>query len=182
MQVRPDEVVDLRRRPRDPADHLLLLNAVGEKRKWLRLRVARLDVEPREVDRPREQPAGRAGLEAIDPNAHALEGPAHPGRGPLPCPSAGRLRFAGVHHRLQERARREHDGRRPILGIAPHPYARHPPLGPPRASRARRLDDQIVGRLLPEREAVGLLDDPLGLHLIELLVGLRPRPVHRRPL
>ena len=131
VQVRPDEVVDLRRRPRDPADHLLLLDAVGQKRKWLRINVARLDVEPRKIDRPREQPAGRAGLEPIDPDPDALEGPAHTDRGSLPRPATGRLRLAGVHDGLQEGAGREHDGRRPILGITPHPHARDPPLGPP---------------------------------------------------
>jgi hypothetical protein len=144
--------------------------------------VARLHVELREIDRPRRQPAGRAGLEAVDRDAGPLEGLAHARRGALPRPATGGPGLARVHHGLEKGARGEHDRRGVVFGVAADANADDPP-GRRAVPRARDLlEQQVLDRLLAEVEVHGLLDDPLDLHLVEPLVGLGPRPVHRRPL
>ena len=85
-----------------------------------------------------------------------------------------------MHHRLQEGAGREDDRPGVILRIAADANANDPPRGTFR--RMPLLDDEVIDRLLSQVEVLGLLDDPLHLHLIELLVGLRSRPMHGRPL
>ena len=139
-----------------------------------------MHVELREIDRPRRQPAGRAGLEAVDAKAEGCQCQAHPRRRPLPCPSAGNLRLAGVHHRLQEGACGEDDRPGVIFRIATDANAHDPPHGTFR--RVPFLDDEVIDCLLPQVEALDLLDNPLHLHLVELLVGLRSGAVHGRPL
>ena len=182
VEVGPDEVVDLGARPRDPADHLLLLDPVGEERERLRVGVTGLHFEPREVDRRGREPAGRAGLEAVDRDAGPLEGLAHARRGALPRPATGGPGLARVHHGLEKGARGEHDRRGVVFGVAADANADDPP-GRRAVPRARDLlEQQVLDRLLAEVEVHGLLDDPLDLHLVEPLVGLGPRPVHRRPL
>ena len=74
VEIGPNQIVNLGCRPRDPADHLLLGDAVGEERKWLRVGIARLHFELREVDARRRQPAGRARLEAIDREPEPRQG------------------------------------------------------------------------------------------------------------
>ena len=182
MEIGPDEVVDLGRGSRDPADHLLTVDRVGQERERLRLGITRLLVELRKVDARRRQPTGRARLEAVDHDAEPMEGRRDPRRGALPCPAAGRLRLAGMHHRLKERAGGEHDRRCAILGVAANPHARHPPRGSGHAVAPERLHEEFFDGLLPQVEIRRLLNESLRLHLIELLVSLSPRPVHRRPL
>ena len=182
VEVGPDQVMDRRRGPGDPAGDLRLLDRIAEKGERLRLGIARLLLEPGVVDRAAGQPAGRAGLEAVDLEARRRQRPAQAAGGALPCPTAGSLRLAGVHHGLEKRPGRQHDRPGPILGIAADPHADDPPGRAAGAGRGERFDEQFLDRLLPEVEVGRLLDEPLDLHLVELLVGLGPRPVHRRPL
>ena len=169
VEIGPDQGMDLGGGARDPAMKLRLLDRVRQERKGLWIGIPRLDLQLRKIDRAGREPAGGAGLEAVDPDAEALECPAHACRGSLPCPAAGRLRLAGMHHR-----------RGPILCLPAHSHTNHP--GRVGVGARSLLQQQFLHQLLPQVEVGGLLDDAFHLHLIEPLVGLGPGAVHRRPL
>ena len=139
------------------------------------------------VDRAAIEPRRRAGLESRQPKAEPRERAADAARRSFAGPAAGRLRFAGVHERLQERAGREHDGPRTVDGIAADANTDDARIESAIESIVlTRLDlvfrQQILDHFLPQREIRLLLDEPLDLGLIRLLIGLRPRAVHRRAL
>ena len=112
VQVRADQVVHRRIGVRDPAGQLLDVEPIGEKRERLGPVVARLQFDAVVVDRAAVEPRRRAGLEPLESKAQPRQRPADAGGGAFARPAAGRLRLAGVHQRLQERAGGEHDGRR----------------------------------------------------------------------
>ena len=182
VEVGPDQVMDRGACPRDPAEQLLLVDRVGEKREGLRLGVARLLLERVKVDALRRESAGGAGLEPLEAEAGRGERPAHARGRPLPRSAAGGGRLTGVHHRLEEGAGGEYDRRRVILRVAANPHAGDPPGGAAGAVADLPLEKQLIDQFLAQIEVRCLLDEPLDLHLIEPLVGLGPRPVHRRPL
>ena len=106
-----------------------------------------------------------------------------PVRGSLARPPAGRLRFAGVHHGLQERAGGENHGigadrpRRPAR--APRtPRAGTVTVAPRRTCSVRRSSTVSCRNATLRLQ----LDDMLDRLLIGPLVGLRSGAVHGRAL
>ena len=93
-------------------------------------------------------------------------------------PAAARLRLAGVHDRLEEGAGREDDGYTgdPIERVAAGPDADDP------ATRSFAVEDDRLDHLLAEGKVLGLFDPMLERELVELLVRLGPRRMHRGAL
>src|SRR5262249_37517147 len=121
VEVGADEIVDRLVGVGDVAAHLWLGDALRSEAERPRLGGAGLLLAPGEGNRPAVQPACRPGLEAGELEAAPREAVADRLAGAVAGAAAARLRFAGVHHGLEERARRQHDRLRPVQCLA----ARH---------------------------------------------------------
>ena len=113
------------------------LDPVGQERERDRVVVARLDLQPREVDRPAVEPGRRAGLEPPELEAERAQAPREPFGRDVARAAAGGLDLAGMHQGLEERAGGQDDGAGAVLDAAPAAHARRRDRrrsGPPRPS------------------------------------------------
>ena len=176
VQVRPDQLVQLRRRVGDPAGQLPAVDPLGEEGEGFRLGVAGLKLGFLVVDGCGGQPGRRAGLEAGQPNAQALQGPAQALAGRLAHAAARRGGLADVEQAAHEGAGAENDRRGPIDRAAGDANAADALL------TAAGFHHEVLDGLLAERQSRLLLAEAADFLLIGPLVGLRPRAVHGRPL
>ena len=101
--------------------------------------------------------------------------------GAVAGPAAARLRLAGVHDRLEERAGGQDDGAGAVERVAAGDDADDACVAA-LATRAAVFEQQPFDHLLPQRQVRLVLDAALHRELVELLVGLGARRVHRRAL
>ena len=182
MEVFADQGVDGGIRSGDPAVDLVAGEGFAEEGERLRVGVARLAFEAGGVDRSGGEPAGGAGLEAVETDAGLGQAAADPRGRSLPCPSPRRLGLAGVHDRLEEGPGGEHDRRRPVLGPTDDADADGPHRLARLACGREWLEEQAIDEFLAEIEPRHLLHESLHLELVVPFVGLGPGAVHRRPL
>src|SRR5882724_9703216 len=100
------------------AVELRLDDALGGEAERLRLVVARLLFETAEVDRAAVEPARRPRFEAGELKARGVQAVAERLGRHIAGPAAACLRFAGVHQRLEEGARRQDDSLRAVQSAA----------------------------------------------------------------
>src|SRR5690606_26865238 len=112
-------------RVRDVAGHLLDIERAIEERKRLRRIVPGLQFGTIVVDGPPVKPWWSSGFETFQSNANSREGSANASGSTLPCPSASRLRLAGMHQGLQECPRGEDNGRRAVDGTSSNLHTGH---------------------------------------------------------
>ena len=182
MQVGADEFVNSFIRLGEMADHLRLSDRVGQKRKRLRLDIARLCFEHREINRASIQPTWCPRLEASQFKAEFGQRVRQPGGRSFAGSAAGRFRLAGVHDRLQKRACRDDDRLRAIHRTTSDTNAGHEKLITAIGHRLTAIGRtfQAFHGFLPQREVFLLLDAPFHRELVGLFVGLSSRAVHRR--
>src|SRR5262249_20733649 len=133
------------------------------------------------------------GLEAREFEAGRGERTAHLFGGGIAGAPADSLRLAGVHDRLEERSGREDHRRGEVARVAAGDHtegaltALTPPPDPLSRGGGGRgvgfffafLQQQPLDQLLSESQVLLLLDPPLHRELVQLLIRLRARRVHR---
>ena len=160
-------------RARDAALDLRRLDARGQHRERLGRLVARLHLDRGPVDRRAVEPRRRAGLEPAEREAEPLERERQAERRRLADPAGRRLLLADMDQAAQERAGGQHDGAAANLAAVARAARRRP--GRRAISRSSTSPSITV-------EVRGLADRPLHRCGVELAVGLRARPAHRRSL
>ena len=156
----------------DAALDLGVVDALGQYRERLRRLVAGLHLERRPVDGAAVEPRRGSGLEPAERKARPLERARQAERRRLADAAGRRLALADMDEAAQEGAGREHDGPCPEFAAVRELEARD----------AVAANQHIVGLGLDHREIRGVADRLLHGGGVELAVGLRARPAHRRPL
>ncbi len=180
IEIGADQLVHGRVGVGDPAWELVDLQAVGEKRKRLGLRIAGLHLRLRVVDGASVEPCGRAGLEPLDAHPQAHQRGAESSGGPLPCTPSFDLGVPSVHDCLQEGTCGQDDRRRFVRGAALYADSQH--TGLHAAAFRPHLRHEVFHRLLAQRHIVLPLHTVFDGLLIGPFVRLRPGTVHRRSL
>src|SRR5437762_2767900 len=116
---------------RDPARNLIggdsgAAGLIRQEGKRLWIVIARLQLAPREVNRPTIEPAWRTGLESLDAEAKPRESRADASRRSFASAATRRLHFAGMHDSRQKRPCRQHHRRRSVLHPTTNPHAANP--------------------------------------------------------
>jgi hypothetical protein len=176
MEIRADEIVYSFICVSGVTRELLELEPIGHERKRLWLVVARLQLHTVVIDRTTIQAGRRSGLESHEPDTSSLERCANAAGSAFAAATARRLGFARVHKRLEERARGKDDGAGSIHGVAAHFDADNS------RAAARLFYEQIFDDFLPQGEIGLLFNNPLDLSLVQPLVRLRTRAMHRGAL
>ena len=172
IEVRTDECVNFLVRVREVADDLRDFDALRRITERPRRRVAGGDFELREIDRAPIESARRPRFEPCEFKTRRCQTIAHRFGGVIARPPAARLRFPRVHECFEERTRRQDDCLRQVSRVAPRQYA----------DRTLIFDQQAFDKFLTQREVRLIFHPALHRKLVQLLVALRPRRVHRRPL
>ena len=178
IQVRANHVVDRGIRIRRMAGNLRKGDLLGTEAERPGRVVAGLEFALGEVDGAAIESARGTGLESGQFKPGGREAIAHAFGGGVAGSAADGLGFPRVHDRFEERARRENDGRREVARVASgqdadHPWHRHSCLC---------FHQQPFDQLLPQRQILLVLDPALHGELVEFLVALGARRVHRRAL
>ncbi len=173
MHVGANDPVRRVGRAGDAALDLRVVDALGQDGERLRRLVAGLHLERGPVDGAAVEPRRRSGLEPAERKARRARACAT-GRAPAP---RRRGRPASCCSPIWMRPRRNV----PVVSTtAPAPSSR-PSASLTPATRPLR-DHEIIGLGLDHREVRGAADRLLHGGGVELAVGLRARPAHRRPL
>ena len=174
VEVGPDDVVHRLVRVGDVAIEKRLRDPLRGEAEWPWIRVAELFLALREVDGSAIEATGRPSLETSQLKAERRQAVAERLGRLIAGPAAAGLRLAGVHDRLEERAGRQNHRRCAIERVAAGPDADDP-------ARFVLEDDRLDG-FLSQREVIGLFDPVLERELVQLLVRLGSRRMHRGAL
>ena len=149
---------------------------ISGKRKLRRIFVAVLRLQCLEVDRAGVESCGGTGLHAPRFESHRGERCSDARRSGIAGTSARRVRFAAVHHAVEEGAGREDHGARSELDAHARAHARHGGTLP------CRVEEQFCGRILPDIEVLRIFQfvPPFGRKTA--FVALRARAPHGRSL
>ena len=150
-----------------------VVDALGHERERRRRVVARLHLEPGPIDRAAVEPRRRAGLEPPERKAVAGERLRQAERRLFADAARRDLFVADMDQAVEEGAGRQHD---PPRRNAPA-VAQHEPADMPAG-----IEQQILGRPLDDVEIRRFGQQFGDGAAIELAVGLRARPAHRRAL
>ncbi len=147
----------------DPAGHLArMLAAIAEEGKHRHRIVAGLFLQQRIVDAAAVEPGRRAGLEAADRQPDFLEAFGQRNRRRITEAPGAVVRQADMDQAIEEGAGGEHHGGR----LEADAELRHDPGHPVTA------EDQVVRRLLEQRQVRLVFEAPADRLLVELPVGL----------
>ncbi len=147
-----------------------LSDALGQKRKRLWVFIARLRFELRKIDGAPIQTSRGSRFEAFKLKAEFNKSIGNRSDCSFPRPAPFCFRFAGVHHRLQERSRCENHG---WCAVNRLPADTHP-------LNLAVLHKDIFDHFLNQCQILLIFHAVLHQKLIRFFVGLCARRVHRR--